>query len=51
MMVSGMIQQPMEIMFMVLDKCCEKKIFDLCGCGVVGLVGGGQRPAGIGQWI
>lgn len=29
MMVSGMIQQPMEMMFIVLDKCCEKKMVDL----------------------
>ena len=28
-MVSGIIQQAIEIMFIVLDRCCEKKIVDL----------------------
>lgn len=30
MIVSGIIQQQREIMLIVLDRCCEKKIVDLC---------------------
>ena len=33
MTVMGMIQQPMEIMLIVRERCCEKKIVDLFGAG------------------
>ena len=33
MIVNGTSQQPMEIMLMVLERCCEKKMVDLRGGG------------------